>query len=75
LGLVASLAATIGPDDVVLEPSAGTGLLAVFAEMRGARLALNEIADVRAALLRRLFPMPFLQGMTPPVFMTGSMKV
>lgn len=56
LGLVACLAANIGPDDVVLEPSAGTGLLAIFAEMQGARLALNEIADVRAALLRRLFP-------------------
>jgi len=30
-------------------------LLAIFAELAGARLALNEIADVRAGLLDRLF--------------------
>ena len=41
--------------DVVLEPSAGTGLLAIFAELAKARLALNEIADPRAGLLGRLF--------------------
>ena len=41
--------------DLVLEPSAGTGLLAIFAELAKARLALNEIADTRAALLARLF--------------------
>ena len=41
---------------MVLEPSAGTGMLAVFAEIMSARLALNEIADTRAALLKRLFP-------------------
>ena len=40
----------------MLEPSAGTGLLAIFAELAGARLALNEIADTRAALLDTLFP-------------------
>ncbi|MDD4616024.1 MAG: hypothetical protein PHW76_02760, partial [Alphaproteobacteria bacterium] len=56
LGLIASIAAGITQNDVVLEPSAGTGMLAVFAEIAGARLALNEIADVRAALLKRLFP-------------------
>src|SRR5438105_1128934 len=41
--------------DFVLEPSAGTGLLAIFAELAKARLALNEIADTRAGLLSRLF--------------------
>lgn len=56
LALVAAMAAGITPDDVVLEPSAGTGLLAVFAEIMGARLALNEIAETRIALLKRLFP-------------------
>jgi predicted RNA methylase len=56
LAYVASLAAGITSADVVLEPSAGTGMLAVFAELMGARLALNEIAETRAALLRRLFP-------------------
>ena len=43
------------PADLVLEPSAGTGLLAIFAELAKARLALNEIADTRAGLLGRLF--------------------
>jgi len=56
LAYVASLAANIGADDVVLEPSAGTGMLAIFAEIAGARLALNEIAETRTELLRHLFP-------------------
>ncbi|MEI2384740.1 strawberry notch family protein [Breoghania sp. JC706] len=56
LAYVASIAAGLTGDDAVLEPSAGTGLLAVFAEIMSARLALNEIAETRAALLRRLFP-------------------
>ena len=43
------------PADIVLEPSAGTGLLAIFAELARARLVLNEIADTRAGLLGRLF--------------------
>ena len=56
LGLVAALAAGITPDDVVLEPSAGTGLLAICAEIAGARLALNELGAARAAMLGQLFP-------------------
>ena len=56
LALVVAIAAGVMPDDVVLEPSAGTGLMAIFAEIMGARLALNEIAETRVALLRRLFP-------------------
>jgi predicted RNA methylase len=56
LAYAASIAAGLTGDDVVLEPSAGTGMLAVFAEIMSARLALNEIAETRAALLRRLFP-------------------
>ena len=55
LAFVASVAAALRPGDVVLEPSAGTGLLAIHAEQAGARLALNELAEVRAALLARLF--------------------
>jgi predicted RNA methylase len=56
LGFVASTAAAITPADLVLEPSAGTGLLAIHAELAGGSLALNEIADTRADLLDRLFP-------------------
>ena len=44
------------PRDLVLEPSAGTGLLAILAEIAGGSLALNELADTRADLLRLLFP-------------------
>jgi predicted RNA methylase len=55
LGHVASVAAGLAAGDVVLEPSAGTGLIAIFAELAGTRLTLNEIAETRAALLSHLF--------------------
>ena len=45
LGLAASTAAAITPADLVLEPSAGTGLLAILAELAGGALVLNELAD------------------------------
>jgi len=56
LGFVAGMAAAITSTDVVLEPSAGTGLLAIFAELASAGLVLNEFAATRAELLGRLFP-------------------
>ena len=56
LACVANIAAAITPADVVLEPSAGTGLLAVFAELSGASLILNEFAETRAGILSDLFP-------------------
>ena len=60
-------AAAIRPGDVVLEPSAGTGMLAVMAECAlGSRAAgnlhLNEIADARRTLLCRLFPGALVTG-------------
>jgi predicted RNA methylase len=55
LGWAVVTAANIQPGDLVLEPSAGTGLLAILAELRGGRLALNELAPTRAGLLARLF--------------------
>ena len=55
MGLAALAAAQITPRDLVLEPSAGTGLLAILAEIAGGSLALNEVADTRADLLRLLF--------------------
>lgn len=56
LGLAAMTAAAITPTDIVLEPSAGTGLLAILAEINGGTLLLNELADTRANLLASLFP-------------------
>jgi predicted RNA methylase len=56
LGLAALCAAAITPADRVLEPSAGTGLLAILTELVGGALMLNELADARADLLARLFP-------------------
>jgi len=58
LGFAAATAAAITPADLVLEPSAGTGLLAIFAELAKAPLVLNEIADTRASLLELLFAGP-----------------
>ena len=57
LGALAVLAAQVRPGDQVLEPSAGTGLLAILAEACGAAVTLNEISAGRAALLESLFPL------------------
>ena len=61
LAYAALQAAAVRPGDVVLEPSAGTGMLAVLAECalgskaEGA-LHLNELSTTRAGLLEALFP-------------------
>ena len=56
VGLAACIAAAITSADSVLEPSAGTGLLAIFAELAGGTVVLNELAEARANLLDHLFP-------------------
>lgn len=56
LGYIASIAAQIPPDDLVLEPSAGTGILTAFAHISGAKLLLNEICSKRRSILNELFP-------------------
>ncbi|MBB4087550.1 strawberry notch-like NTP hydrolase domain-containing protein [Sphingomonas carotinifaciens] len=56
IAYLAVLAARIARTDLVLEPSAGTGLLATFAFRAGARLVLNEIDPRRADLLTAAFP-------------------
>ena len=56
LAFVTAHAAAIASSDLVLEPSAGTGLLAIHAEIARASLALNELAATRADLLGLLFP-------------------
>ncbi len=58
LAFLVAEAAAIGKHDVVLEPSAGTGQLAVFAEGRGASLFLNELSSTRADILAALFNTP-----------------
>ena len=60
LAYAALQAAAIRPGDVVLEPSAGTGMLAVMAQCAlgnstAGNLHLNEYAQTRARLLTRLF--------------------
>ena len=55
LSYVASVAAALVPGDHVLEPSAGTGMLAVHAALARAGLTLNELAETRAELLGHLF--------------------
>ena len=57
LGALAVLAAQVRPGDFVLEPSAGTGLLAVLAEACGGAVTLNELSAGRAAILQELFPL------------------
>ncbi|MCR5860342.1 strawberry notch family protein [Mesorhizobium sp. J428] len=56
LAFVTAHAAAICSSDLVLEPSAGTGLLAVHAEIVRASLALNELGATRADLLGLMFP-------------------
>jgi predicted RNA methylase len=53
---LAARAAALAPADVVLEPSAGTGLLAVFARLAGTRVSVNELDENRLALLDVLAP-------------------
>ena len=55
LAALAVLAGQVRSGDRVLEPSAGTGLMAVVAEACGGVLTLNEIAPGRADLLDGLF--------------------
>ena len=61
LAYAALQAAAIRPGDIVLEPSAGSGMLAVMAacalgDRADGSLHLNEIAATRAGLLSGLFP-------------------
>ncbi|WP_423415332.1 bifunctional class I SAM-dependent methyltransferase/DEAD/DEAH box helicase [Hyphomicrobium sp. B1] len=56
LAFLVGEAAGLRADDVVLEPSAGTGQLAVFGAAVTNKLALNEYANSRADILQLLFP-------------------
>ena len=56
LAFLVAIAANITTTDFVLEPSAGNGLLAIWAELAGAKFALNEIHKERRNTLTKLFP-------------------
>jgi len=62
LAWLAARACAFGGSEVALEPSAGTGMLAVWAKAAGARLALNEISPLRRECLANLFPQATLSG-------------
>mgnify|MGYP001594668353 FL=1 len=49
-------AAQIRRGETALEPSAGLGGLAVFAEGAGAKIVINELSPRRATVLKDLFP-------------------
>lgn len=55
LALIAIQAASLKPSYTLLEPSAGTGLIASLAFKRCASMALNELSNTRADLLKAVF--------------------
>lgn len=55
ISYLANLAAQVGDRDLILEPSAGNGMLAVFAAMKCYDLFLNEIDPQRAQVLESIF--------------------
>lgn len=56
LSFMANWVANVKPTDVMIEPSAGTGDLAVWSKIAGAEVVLNELSPRRQALLADLFP-------------------
>lgn len=59
---LAARAAAVSPGDLLLEPSAGTGMLALWAQKARARLVLNEISPLRRACLVEIFPAAVVTG-------------
>lgn len=62
LAWLAARACALSVDELVLEPSAGTGMLAVWAIKAGTRLALNEISPLRRDCLTAVFPAARVTG-------------
>ncbi|MBY0240683.1 MAG: strawberry notch family protein [Burkholderiaceae bacterium] len=56
LAFIAAWAANLRKDDIMLEPSAGTGANAIHGKMAGATVIVNELAAGRADLLNRHWP-------------------
>ncbi len=53
-GYVLNWVADVRGDDVVLEPSAGTGNIAIYGKVVDAQVVVNELADRRAKLLEMM---------------------
>ncbi|WP_380789774.1 strawberry notch-like NTP hydrolase domain-containing protein [Sphingobium xenophagum] len=62
LAWLAARACALATGELVLEPSAGTGMLAVWAAKAGSRLDLNEISPLRRDCLNALFPAARVTG-------------
>ncbi|MFM7404461.1 MAG: strawberry notch-like NTP hydrolase domain-containing protein, partial [Erythrobacter sp.] len=62
LAWLAARACGLMPNELMLEPSAGTGMLAVWAAKAGTRLALNEISPLRRDCLTAVFPAARVTG-------------
>ncbi|ASJ92018.1 bifunctional class I SAM-dependent methyltransferase/DEAD/DEAH box helicase [Porphyrobacter sp. CACIAM 03H1] len=62
LAWLAARACALATGELVLEPSAGTGMLAVWAAKAGSRLALNEISPLRRDCLTAVFPASRVTG-------------
>jgi hypothetical protein len=54
IAFIASRLVDLQPGDIVLEPSAGTGSLAIWPRASGARVVCNEINSRRGALLKEI---------------------
>jgi P-loop containing NTP hydrolase pore-1/C-terminal domain on Strawberry notch homologue len=56
IGAIMATAAQLTPDDIFLEPSAGTGMLAAFAAHAGCKeIILNEFSPTRGKILGHVF--------------------
>ena len=62
LAWLAARACALATGELVIEPSAGTGMLAVWATKAGSRLALNEISPLRRDCLSASFPAARVTG-------------
>jgi len=56
LSFVANWVANVNHEDVMVEPSAGTGDLAIWSRIAGAKVVLNELSPRRQSLLSSVFP-------------------
>ncbi len=54
MSLIANMICEVDENDVMLEPSAGEGNLAVFSKIAGAKVIANEIDPLRETLLKKI---------------------